>query len=140
VAAVLHLGNLKFVATGNGEQAAIENTNVLATISSLLGVDSARLSKALVYPERQAGKGVMNVSKNAIAAAASRDSLARQLYNRMFLWVVSRINETFTVTNDNFIGTFGIDCLTMFRFVVLLVILFVSFSLSFVFNFLLLTR
>lgn len=76
--------------------------------AELLGVDPKVLTKAIVRPERVAGKGMIEVAKNATQAAASRDALARQLYNRLFLWVVYKINQTFTVNDHHFIGILDI--------------------------------
>jgi myosin heavy subunit len=82
VAAILHLGNIKF----SGEEIAnIENPEIIRDhVSHLLGVECAILSDALILPHRK--------YLDAPHAAASRDSFVKALYGRLFLWIVSKIN------------------------------------------------
>jgi hypothetical protein len=118
-------GNIKFKGDSQ-DQASVVDPGPLNKASELLGVNPKDLTKAIVRPERAAGKGMIEVAKNPTQAAASRDALARQLYNRMFLWVVHKINQTFTVTDHHFIGM----NLTLFYS-----ILFYSYSSVFFFSF-----
>lgn len=114
VAAVMHLGNLKFK---GDEQAEIANPAVLEHVASLLSCDAPSLAQGLVRPRILAGKDLVSKSLNPAQASNSRDALAKALYGRMFLWVVDKINQSLQVVEkDNFIGILDIAGFEIFEF------------------------
>jgi len=64
----------------------------------LLGVDVAALTKALT--QLQMRNMELTISLDKAKAELSRDSLAREIYERLFLWIVSKINGTIQVKGD----------------------------------------
>ncbi|KAF1394487.1 hypothetical protein PFLUV_G00000830 [Perca fluviatilis] len=77
--AVLHHGNMKFKQKQREEQAEPDGTEEADKVAYLLGLNSADMLKALCFPRVK----VMN----------SVTALAKAIYERMFLWMVVRINE-----------------------------------------------
>jgi myosin-5 len=110
LAAILHLGNIRFGekisaavshASGTsdgievGEEEAIsfvENLDTLAIASELLGVDAGALETAFT---KLSVKNVSNIvlPLSRVNAELSRDSLISELYERLFDWVVVKMNE-----------------------------------------------
>jgi len=107
VAAVLHLGNVKYA----GEEADVENPEVIVDkVAPLLGVNGNTLIRALTHPMLHL-PGQKPIARNLSVkqAEASRDAFAKALYGRMFAWVVAKINASLMEkANQNFIGILDI--------------------------------
>ncbi len=101
VSAVLLLGNIEFNPIDQGEASIVHEAdeNGVRSIndaSTLLGVTKFALSTALCTRTIQSGgfrKSITTVKLNCARARETRDSLARQLYNRIFLEIIVQINE-----------------------------------------------
>ena len=97
VAAVLHLGNVVFEETNQGESCFVADTNVdLANCADLLGVNAGRLATCLCSRTIQTGgfgKEITSVFLNRDKAQDMRDSLARNIYDKLFLDIIVKINN-----------------------------------------------
>jgi len=115
VAAVLHIGNLEFK---GDEVATIVNPESLKRAADLLQVDDVALSNGLLKPRIAAGRGeLIAKALNPRQAASNRDALSKAIYNRLFLWVVDKINKTLKVKEkDLFIGILDIAGFEIFQF------------------------
>eukprot|EP00884_Botryococcus_braunii_P001103 jgi/Botrbrau1/10994/Bobra.0234s0017.1 len=94
VAAVLHLGNIDFAADGDAAVLADqESADELGIVADLLQVDEAALHTALTTRaiETVGERIIKALSKDA--ALESRDSLAKNVYARMFDWLVAAVNR-----------------------------------------------
>lgn len=116
LSAILSLGNILFEDHGEDVAATVTNPDLLARCCMLLHVDPGSLEAALVtHKLHQTDKNQGDESKsgtrprrmtvalkyhNKEQAVISRDSLAKELYNRLFLWIVNAIN-----TNIEYRGT-----------------------------------
>ena len=81
----------------------------LKNAARLLGVDSEELASCLTH------RTVMNVKADldVKAAGAARDALAKELYGRLFNWIVIRINSA---TKDTSTASKTIGILDIFGF------------------------
>ncbi|KAL8432425.1 hypothetical protein Efla_000202 [Eimeria flavescens] len=98
VAAVLHLGNIRFLPhnVGGGDGSVSDpNTAVhLASASVLLGVPEEDLVQALVSRSLKTGNEVIKVVLTPEKAEAARDGVAQLAYSCLFSWLVARVNES----------------------------------------------
>uniref|UniRef100_A0A8C7P759 Myosin motor domain-containing protein n=1 Tax=Oncorhynchus mykiss TaxID=8022 RepID=A0A8C7P759_ONCMY len=117
--AVMHHGNLKFKQKQREEQAEPEGTEVADKIGYLLGLNSAELLKCLCYPRVKVGNEYCiaflfysTFVYNAVMA------LAKSIYERMFLWMVIRINEMLDTKNPRqfYIGVLDIAGFEIFDY------------------------
>ncbi|XP_031433814.2 myosin heavy chain, fast skeletal muscle-like [Clupea harengus] len=91
--AVLHHGNLKFKQKQREEQAEPDGTEDADKIAYLLGLNSADLLKALCYPRVKVGTEYVTKGQTVPQVNNSVSALSKSIYERMFLWMVIRINQ-----------------------------------------------
>ncbi|KAL1004971.1 hypothetical protein UPYG_G00052850 [Umbra pygmaea] len=91
--AVLHHGNMHFKQKQREEQAEPDGTEVADKIAYLLGLNSAEMLKALCYPRVKVGNEYVTKGQTVPQVNNAVSALSKSIYERMFLWMVIRINE-----------------------------------------------
>ncbi|KAG9333861.1 hypothetical protein JZ751_010012 [Albula glossodonta] len=116
--AVMHHGSMKFKQKQREEQAEPDGTEEADKISYLMGLNSADLLKALCYPRVKVGNEFVTKGQTVPQVHNSTMALCKSVYEKMFLWMVVRINEMLDTKQPRnfFIGVLDIAGFEIFDF------------------------
>ncbi|XP_003274729.1 myosin-2 isoform X1 [Nomascus leucogenys] len=116
--AVMHYGNLKFKQKQREEQAEPDGTEVADKAAYLQSLNSADLLKALCYPRVKVGNEYVTKGQTVEQVTNAVGALAKAVYEKMFLWMVTRINQQLDTKQPRqyFIGVLDIAGFEIFDF------------------------
>ncbi|XP_043858728.1 myosin-4 [Dromiciops gliroides] len=116
--AVMHYGNMKFKQKQREEQAEPDGTEVADKAAYLQSLNSADLLKALCYPRVKVGNEYVTKGQTVQQVYNSVGALAKAIYEKMFLWMVTRINQQLDTKQPRqyFIGVLDIAGFEIFDF------------------------
>lgn len=135
ISALLFLGNIEFVPVDSpsGPIASIKNTELIHTISRLLGISSDELTKLLTRRLMVTRGETFEVNYNVLEAKYVRDGVIKSIYHSVFNQIVNVINKSIlldgidtksTDPSNGFIGVldiFGFESFTINGFEQLLI-------------------
>uniref|UniRef100_A0A6I8QYU5 Myosin-4-like n=1 Tax=Xenopus tropicalis TaxID=8364 RepID=A0A6I8QYU5_XENTR len=116
--AVMHYGNMRFKQKQREEQAEPDGTEVADKAAYLMGLNSADLLKALCYPRVKVGNEFVTKGQTVQQVYNSVGALGKSVYEKMFLWMVIRINQQLDTKQprQHFIGVLDIAGFEIFDF------------------------
>ncbi|XP_043189531.1 myosin heavy chain, muscle-like isoform X6 [Amphibalanus amphitrite] len=117
-ATVMHLGEMKFRQKGREEQAEAEGTEEGERVAKLVGVDGPTLYLNLLKPKIKVGNEFVTQGRNKDQVYYSVGALAKAMYDRMFKWLVKKVNLTLDTKQKRhrFIGVLDIAGFEIFDF------------------------
>uniref|UniRef100_A0A670YQW4 Myosin motor domain-containing protein n=1 Tax=Pseudonaja textilis TaxID=8673 RepID=A0A670YQW4_PSETE len=115
--AIMHYGNMKFKQKQREEQAEPDGTEADKS-AYLMALNSADLLKGLCHPRVKVGNEYVTKGQNVQQVYYSTGALAKAVYERMFTWMVMRINSTLEtkLPRQYFIGVLDIAGFEIFDF------------------------
>jgi len=115
---VLHLGEMKFKQRPREEQAEADGQSEAEKAAFLLGVNCKDLLDAILKPKVKVGSEMVTKAQNMQQVNFGIQALSKSLYNRMFAYIVKKINETLDTKNRRqfFIGVLDIAGFEIFEF------------------------
>ena len=120
LASILHLGNLEFKMK-NDEESCVANLDRLEIIAKLMRIDPAMLQNSLITRRIKVVNELVVAFNNKSQAEDGRDALSKYLYDKLFEYLIFRINKTLSTGNPSqaFIGVldiFGFEIFETNRF------------------------
>ena len=79
----------------------VTNRSELKNVAQLLSVTETDMQTALTQRVIAAGGNIMLKSHDVAGAEMGRDALAKAIYDRLFSWIISRINKAILVPNKS---------------------------------------
>ncbi|XP_006903561.1 PREDICTED: myosin-6-like, partial [Elephantulus edwardii] len=116
--AIMHYGNMKFKQKQREEQAEPDGTEDADKSAYLMGLNSADLLKGLCHPRVKVGNEYVTKGQSVQQVYYSIGALAKSVYEKMFNWMVTRINATLETKQPRqyFIGVLDIAGFEIFDF------------------------
>uniref|UniRef100_T1KQZ7 Myosin motor domain-containing protein n=1 Tax=Tetranychus urticae TaxID=32264 RepID=T1KQZ7_TETUR len=111
ISAVLLFGNMKFKQERNSDQATLPDNTVAQKISHLLGMNVTEMTKAFLKPRLRVGRDFVTKAQTKEQVESAVEAIAKACYERMFKWLVHRINRSLDRTKRqgaSFIGILDI--------------------------------
>uniref|UniRef100_UPI0035901084 myosin-16-like n=1 Tax=Myxine glutinosa TaxID=7769 RepID=UPI0035901084 len=117
-AGIMHFGNMKFKQKPREEQADVDGSDVADTVAVLLGIETGNLQKGITRPRVKVGNEYVQKGQNLDQCNSSIGALAKAIYDRMFKWLVARVNKTLDtkIPRQFFIGVLDIAGFEIFEF------------------------
>uniref|UniRef100_A0A7N5ZUR8 Myosin-7 n=1 Tax=Anabas testudineus TaxID=64144 RepID=A0A7N5ZUR8_ANATE len=116
--AIMHYGNMKFKQRPREEQAEADGTEDADKVAYLMGLNSADLIKGLCHPRVKVGNEWVTKGQNVAQVNYAVGALSKAVYEKMFLWMVMRINQSLETKQPRqyFIGVLDIAGFEIFDF------------------------
>ncbi|KAJ8364007.1 hypothetical protein SKAU_G00128380 [Synaphobranchus kaupii] len=115
---IMHFGNMKFKQKPREEQAEVDSTEVADKVAHLMSINSGELQKGITRPRVKVGNEFVTKGQNLDQCVNSIGALGKAVYDRMFKWMVVRINKTLDtkMQRQYFIGVLDIAGFEIFEF------------------------
>uniref|UniRef100_A0A8C3KDR1 MYH6 protein n=1 Tax=Calidris pygmaea TaxID=425635 RepID=A0A8C3KDR1_9CHAR len=116
--AIMHFGNMKFKQRPREEQAEADGTESADKAAYLMGINSSDLIKGLLHPRVKVGNEYVTKGQSVEQVLYAVGALSKAVYDRMFKWLVVRINKTLDtkLPRQFFIGVLDIAGFEIFDF------------------------
>ncbi|XP_056399820.1 myosin-10-like isoform X3 [Hyla sarda] len=118
VSAVLQFGNIIFRKERNNDQASMPDNTAAQKLCHLLGLNVTEFTRAILMPKIKVGRDYVQKAQTKEQADFAVEALAKALYERLFRWLVHRINRALDRTKRqgaSFIGILDIAGFEIFE-------------------------
>lgn len=118
VSAVMLFGTMQFKQDRNSDQATLPDNTVAQKIAHLLGLSVTEMTKAFLKPRIKVGRDFVTKSQTKEQVEFAVEAISKACYERMFKWLVTRINRSLGRTKRqgaSFIGILDIAGFEIFE-------------------------
>ncbi|KAM4635066.1 myosin-9-like isoform 2-T2 [Polymixia lowei] len=118
VSSVLQLGNMSFKKERHTDQASMPDNTAAQKVCHLMGMNVTDFTRAILSPRIKVGRDYVQKAQTQEQAEFAVEALAKATYERMFRWLVMRINKALDKTKRqgaSFIGILDIAGFEIFE-------------------------
>ncbi|KAI5101760.1 myosin-10 isoform X2, partial [Silurus meridionalis] len=118
VSAVMQFGNIMFKKERNTDQASMPENTAAQKLCHLLGMSVMEFTRAILTPRIKVGRDYVQKAQTKEQADFAVEALAKATYERLFRWLVHRINKALDRTKRqgaSFIGILDIAGFEIFQ-------------------------
>ncbi|NWW19917.1 MYH9 protein, partial [Falcunculus frontatus] len=118
ISGVLQLGNIVFKKERNTDQASMPDNTAAQKVAHLLGINVTDFTRGILTPRIKVGRDYVQKAQTKEQADFAIEALAKATYERMFRWLVMRINKALDKTKRqgaSFIGILDIAGFEIFE-------------------------
>ncbi|XP_024127662.1 myosin-11 [Oryzias melastigma] len=118
VSTVLQLGNITFEKERNSEQATMPDNTAAQKVCHLQGINVTDFTRAILTPKIKVGREVVQKAQTKQQADFAVEALAKAMYERLFRWILARVNKTLDKSkrqSSSFLGILDIAGFEIFE-------------------------
>merc|ERR550534_2696158 len=107
ISSCLLFGNMEFKQERNSDQATLPDNTVAQKVAHLLGIQVTDLTKAFLKPRIKVGRDYVTKAQTKEQVEFAIEAIAKATYEKLFQWIVNRINRSLDRTKRqgaSFIG------------------------------------
>uniref|UniRef100_A0A667Z4B2 Myosin, heavy chain 11a, smooth muscle n=1 Tax=Myripristis murdjan TaxID=586833 RepID=A0A667Z4B2_9TELE len=105
---VMQLGNIEFKKERNQEQATMPDNTAAQKVCHLQGINVTDFTRAILTPRIKVGREVVQKAQTKEQADFAIEALAKAMFERLFRWILARVNKALDKTKRQGASFLGI--------------------------------